>query len=72
VLRPVDNVIVDAILDVRCWVRNPKETLGVGVVFREQQIRRAFAMQPASGSLRVNQLNDWIGLGINASSFDVV
>src|ERR1700722_17911282 len=43
----VNDVVVDAVFDVGCSVFAAKQSPGVGLVFREQEFGRAFAVQPA-------------------------
>ena len=48
VASAMDDVIVDAVLDVGRRIRRVVEPLAVSVVLGEQQLRRAFARQPAA------------------------
>ena len=47
-LDAMNNVIVEAVFDVRRAVLGVKEPAVVGFVFREEQLGRALTMEPAS------------------------
>ncbi len=51
------DVVVDAILDIGRTVLDSKQAAGVGLVFGEEQFRRAFAVQPAIAGLIVIQFD---------------
>src|SRR5712692_11328762 len=61
ILGAVYHVVVDAVLHVRCAVLDSKEPPGVGLVLREEQFRRAFAMKPAIAGLSMVQLDHRVG-----------
>ena len=61
ILGAVHDVIVDAILDIRSAVLDSKQPPGVGFVLGEQQLWRAFAMQPAIAGLIVVEFDHRIG-----------
>ena len=54
----VDNVVVDAVLDVGAVVGDSEETLRVGVVFREQQRHVPCTVEPAVAQSGIAGLHD--------------
>ncbi len=57
-LPTVDDVVVDAVLDVRAAVGHAEDALGVGLVLREQQRRVAFAVEVSLSERGMDRLND--------------
>ena len=61
VRRSVDNIVVNGVFHVRSRVGNTEDALNVGIVFREQEVRRAFAVQPKTSAAGVIEFNRRIG-----------
>ena len=57
VLSAVNDVVVDAIFDVRRSVLHSEQSAGIGFVLGEEQLRRAFTMKPAIAVIWVIQLD---------------
>ena len=56
-LCAMHDVVVDAVFDVRSAVLDAKQPLGIGLILREKEFWRAFAMQPAVARLVMIQFD---------------
>ena len=58
IFATMHDVVIDAVLDIWGAVREPTETLIIGLVLRKQQFRTACAIKPATDKLGLIQFDD--------------
>ena len=57
VFLAMDNVVVDAVLDIMSAIGNAEDALRVGLVFREEERRRPFAVKVAFAQFRMDRFD---------------
>ena len=59
-MSAVHDVVVNAVFDIGSAVVDSKQAMRIGFVLGEEQLRRAFAMQPAVAGLVMIQFDRWV------------